>query len=179
MGIVGQWCVEYDLRVCGRFEGRDHERTASNDTSASNHLLGWIAILGGIVMSIGFVLLGITALRGGPQAPVEQPGSPLYIRGGMIARVRLPTTILPWQQIEIYDDGTVTRGFNPVQSDKHTRIRLTIDEQTAFAHFRTQWCAQVPAFRPLAPDEPFYDVGVRCSAAYTVKQAKVPVETNT
>jgi hypothetical protein len=123
-----------------------------------------------------FVLLGIMALRGGPQAPVEQPGSPIYMRGGTIARVRLPTTITPWQAINVEADGVVTRGYNPVQSDKHMRIRLTADEQTAFEHFRTQWCAQVPAFRPLAPDEPFYDVGVRCGAANSVKQAKVPVD---
>jgi hypothetical protein len=84
--------------------------------------------------------------------------------------------VIPWQKIEIYDDGTATRGLNPSQPDKVSTIRLTPLEQTTFADFRTQWCQQAPAFRQLEPDEQFYDIGVRCDASYNVKQARVPIE---
>jgi len=54
----------------------------------------WLPLLfSGLVVSIGFVLLGITALNGGSPAQVALPGSPIYIRGGGIAVVRLPSTV--------------------------------------------------------------------------------------
>ena len=140
-------------------------------------LFRWLPLfLDGLVISVGFMLLGITALNGGPPAQVEPPGSPIYIRGGGIAVVRLPRTVVPWQKIEIYDDGTATRGLNPSQPARVSRIRLTPLEQAAFTDFRTQWCQQPVTFRQLAPDEPFYDVGVRCGASYEIKQAKVPID---
>jgi hypothetical protein len=137
----------------------------------------WLPLLiGGLVVCISFILLGITARNGGPPAQVEPPGSPIYIRGGGIAVVRLPSTVIPWQKIEIYDDGTATRGLNPPQPARASRIRLTPSEQAAFTDFRNQWCQQSLAFRPLAGDESFYDVGVRCGESYEVKQAKVPID---
>jgi hypothetical protein len=140
-------------------------------------IVRWLPLLiGGLVVSIGFILLGITSLNGGPSAQLEAPGSPIAMRGGGIAVIRLPSTMIPWQKIEIYDDGTATRGLNPPQPARASTIRLTPSEQAAFTDFRNQWCQQTLAFRPLVGDEAFYDVGVRCGASYEVKQAKVPID---
>jgi len=131
----------------------------------------WILVISG-----GFVLLGITALNGGSSATFESPGSPIYLRGGGRALLRLPSTIVPRQKIEIYDDGTATRGLNPSQPNKATLIRLTAGEQLELAQLRAQWCRQVPTFRSLTTDESFYDLGFRCGASYDVKQTKVPLD---
>jgi hypothetical protein len=140
-------------------------------------ILGWLPLVFfGLVMTTAFILLGITARNGGPPAQVEPPGSPIYMRDGNIAVVRLPRTVIPWQKIEIYDDGIAIRGLNPPQPARATRIRLTPSEQADFTKFRNQWCQQTLAFRPLARDEPFYDVGVRCGESFDVKQAKVPID---
>ena len=90
--------------------------------------------------------------------------------------MRLPSTLVPRQKVEIYDDATATRGLNPSQSNKATLIHLTASEQQELTQLRTQWCAQVPTFRPLTVDESFYDVGFRCGASYDVKQTKVPAD---
>jgi hypothetical protein len=137
----------------------------------------WLPLLvWGLVISGGFVLLGITALNGGPPPQFEAPGSPIFLRGGGIALLRLPSTVVPRQKIEIYDDGSATRGLNPSQPNKSTMIRLTASEQHELAQLRTEWCQQVPTFRPLTSDEPFYDLGFRCGASYDVKQTKVPTD---
>lgn len=137
----------------------------------------WLPLLlFAFIISIGFILLGITARNGGPPAQKELPGSPIFMRGSGVAVVRLPSTIVPWQKIEIYDDGTATRGLNPSQPEKASRIRLTPSEVAAFTEFRNQWCHQPLAIRPVGADEAFYDIGVRCGASYEVKQAKVPTD---
>lgn len=137
----------------------------------------WFPLLiWGLVISGGFVLLGITARNGGPPAQFEAPGSPIYLRGRGIALLRLPSTLVPPQKVEIYDDATATRGLNPSQPNKATLIQLTASEQHELTQLRTQWCQQVPTFRPLRVDEPFYDVGFRCDASYDVKQTKIPAD---
>jgi hypothetical protein len=109
----------------------------SNRRSVSS----WLPLLlYSLVVSVAFILLGITARNGGPPAQVEAPGSPIFVRGNGIALIRLPRTVVPWQEIEIYDDGTATRGLNPSQPDRTSTIRLTPPEQIAFTDFRTQWC---------------------------------------
>jgi hypothetical protein len=138
--------------------------------------LGWVALFGAVIMSIGFLLLGITAFNGGPPSPVEEPGSPMYVRGRVVARLRLPRTVVPWQIVQVNDDGSVTRGLNPVQPDKSTRILLTAAEQHELEVFRLRWCQQIPDFRLLEPNEPFYDLGFVCGSPYELKQARVPVE---
>jgi hypothetical protein len=98
------------------------------------------------------------------------------MRGRGIAVVRLPSTVIPWQIIEVYDDGSATRGLNPSEPDKVSKISLTPSEVAAFSDFRSQWCRQTLVFHPLVGDEAFYDIGVRCGASYEVKQAKVPTD---
>jgi hypothetical protein len=146
---------------------------------SSHHpsIFRWLPLLiGGLVLSIGFILLGITARNGGPPAQLQSPGSPILMRGRGIIVVRLPSTVLPWQIIEVYDDGSATRGLNPAQPANVSKIVLTPSDVTAFSDFRSQWCRQPPVFRPLVGDEAFYDIGVRCGASYEVKQAKVPTD---
>lgn len=134
-------------------------------------LVIWLLVIGA-----GFVLLGIATLNGGSSATFESPGSPIYLRGGGIGLLRLPSTVVPRQKVEIYDDGSATRGLNPSQPNKSTLIQLTTSEQQELVQLRVQWCQHVPQFRSLAPNEPFYDVGFRCSASYDVTQSKVPVD---
>jgi hypothetical protein len=140
-------------------------------------IVRWLPLLlYGLVVSVAFILLVITARSGGPPAQVEPPSSPLFMRGNGIAIVRLPSTVIPQQIIEVYDDGSATRGLNPSQPDKVSQIHLTPSEVATFYDFRSRWCQQTPVFRPLAGDEAFYDIGVRCGASYEVKQAKVPID---
>lgn len=129
-----------------------------------------------LVISGGFILLGITAFNGGPTPNFESSGSPIYLRGGGIALLRLPNTIIPQQKVVIYDDGTATRGLNPSQPNKSTMIQLTPRERQELTQLRTAWCQQTLTFRPLAPGEPFYDLGFRCGASYDVKQERVPID---
>jgi hypothetical protein len=84
-------------------------------------------------------------------------------------------TIVPYQQIEVFEEGRVVRGFNPAQPNVYTEVKLNSTEQSMLEMLRTEWCQKMPQFRSLRADEPFYDLGFRCSG-YEVKQTKVPVE---
>jgi len=110
-----------------------------------------------------------------PPPTVPQPGGIIDIRANRLAILRM-VTAPPYEGIEVFDDGTAIRFYYPEGAGHdHSQIRLTADEQNAFAQFRIQWCGQMPSFHTLAATEPFYDLGVRCSG-YDVKQAKVPRE---
>jgi hypothetical protein len=133
-------------------------------------------VLLALVMSGVFIILGTTASRGGPTPQFEPSGSPIYLRGSGVALLRLPSTVTPPQKVQIFDDGSVIRGLNPLQPGKSTTIFLNVSEREELDQLRTQWCQQIPAFPSVKPNEPFYDLGFKCDALYHVKQAKVPVD---
>jgi hypothetical protein len=129
-----------------------------------------------IPVFILWAILGITfSIRMHTNEPwMPTPGGVIDIRANGVTILRMATKTPP-EELEIFDDGLVIHFTRPIQSGQDTRLTLTPDEQAEFKQFRTQWCQQMPIFRPLGVAEPFYDLGVRC-AGYNVNQAKVPVD---
>jgi hypothetical protein len=133
---------------------------------------GWLSFFLTLCGLMGIALIKAIYFPDPPTVP--QPGSVIDIRADGIAILRMVTTP-PYEGIEIHADGAAFRFFYPVQMSDPSKIMLTTDEQQAMQSFRLAWCKELPAFRSLAPSEPFYDLGVRCGG-YEVKQAKVPID---
>lgn len=127
----------------------------------------WLAFLG----SMG-LLVTISMFNPRP-ATVPTPGSPIFFRGRSIMLLRMVVRP-PYEAIELYDDGEVSRYTYPIdQQSPATRMVLSPPEFAAVQVFRQQWCQQMPVFRPLAQGETFHDLAFECGG-YTTKQAKVP-----
>jgi hypothetical protein len=133
---------------------------------------GWLSFFLTLYGLMGIALIKAIYFPNPPTVP--QPGSVIDIRADGIAILRMVTTP-PYEGIEVHADGAVFRFFYPVQTSDPSRILLTADEQQAMQSFRFAWCKQLPAFRTVAPSEPYYDLGVRCGG-YEVKQAKIPID---
>ncbi|MBK9941438.1 MAG: hypothetical protein IPP13_07435 [Kouleothrix sp.] len=132
----------------------------------------WIPVIA-ILLCVGCVLAGVLtkAFFGAPFIP--RLGGTIDIRGTGIAILRLPTD--PIQEIEVFSDGEAIRYAYPITPNVYTRIVLGPAQKRELEEFRIQWCHELPSFRTLGPDEPFYDLAFRCTG-YNVKQAKVPVD---
>jgi len=69
----------------------------------------------------------------------------------------------PSQQIIVSEDGNTSRAsYPPVQNAPVAWVRLSRATQSDLDALRNQWCALRPQFGPPKPDEPVYEVGVRC-----------------
>jgi hypothetical protein len=73
--------------------------------------------------------------------------------------------------------GTAANGTlnaNPMRGGPVVRLSATTWQ--AIEQLRVQWCEQPPTLRPLRPDEPFYDVGLRCSDPFAPRRVQVPID---
>jgi hypothetical protein len=165
-----------ERRICQRCRAlltpSDQERRQMVVLARQNRRV-WLRLLPiGILWAILGITFVIRVFNNEPWMPT--PGGAIDIRANGVAILRLATKTPP-EEVAVYDDGLVSRFTRPIQSNHEASINLTLAEQAEFTQFRNQWCQQMPTFRPLAPTEAFYDLGIRC-AGYEVKQAKVPVE---
>lgn len=105
------------------------------------------------------------------------------LRGSTIVIIRLPATIVPTQQLWVYSNATAIRGtLTPAPGQpsidwyRDRPGHLAPATWQALEQLRMQWCEQPPAFRLLRADEPFYDVGLRCSDPFAPRHVQVPTD---
>jgi hypothetical protein len=109
------------------------------------------------------------------------PGDPSPVdtdlRGGRILILRLPSTTAPRQQIEIFSDGHASRV--PVfltWTDYAQQIELAAGAWHAVDTLRSNWCAHPPTVRPIRPQEPSYEIGLRCGD-FDYQRVQIPIDT--
>jgi len=54
------------------------------------------------------------------------------------------------------------------------KVQLSQSERVQIADIRTQWCRTMPTFRPVQPNEMYYDLGVQCE--YDSRRIKIPLD---
>ncbi|GEM_PF-2667196 len=132
-----------------------------------------------ILIVIAFVLLGSGWLgwqitHGGISVETAPAGSPIYMRGCDIIKLRVNNARSP-QEISVCNDGTVARSDNPPDPARWTYAQLSTEEYQNLMILRDQWCTQAPIFQSDKPDKIDYDFGVRCTDSHDVTQFRIPV----
>ena len=133
-----------------------------------------------LLSMVAFVLLfgciGYAVLTWQLPAPGQPSTVQNQLRGGRMLIMRLPTSVLPFQQIDVFTDGHADRI--PVvlrPSDQAMQMQLPPDEWQAIDNVRKQWCAAAPPLRTLRSEEAFYAIGLRCGE-FDYRQLKLPIE---
>jgi hypothetical protein len=131
-------------------------------------LLPFVAIFACTILSQGYTIIRNTGQIG------DVTG---VLRGDRILVVRMPEAPAILDQLEVYKGGTAARAIlttTPIQEGPVVRLSATTWQ--AIEQLRVQWCEQPPTLRPLRPDEPFYDVGLRCSDPFAPRRVQVPTD---
>jgi hypothetical protein len=108
------------------------------------------------------------------RADVPQDVISSDMRGGETLAIIFPKNAEPREGISVNERKYVWRG---ALYETGTSMPLTDAEWQTLTTAIDQWCAALPQFRELAPDEPRYSVNIRCSWMSTnTRFFRVPVD---
>src|SRR6266545_5212203 len=128
-----------------------------------------------LALAIFVVVIGFVVLRKAIPPTSQPPLVQDELRGGRVLILRLPQSIEPPQEIQIFEDGVAGRvhivsGPNTVAQ----KVQLSKTERAQITTLRTQWCQALPTFRPLQRDDMYYELGVQCT--YDQRHIKIPLD---
>jgi hypothetical protein len=133
----------------------------------------WAGIPLAIILGV-VIFQGISMLRdGGIKTETAAPGSTIYMRGCIIAVLRLNQAAFP-QGISFCDNNTVARVANPPDRADIMYFQLTAEEQQEMLALRDAWCTNPPRFEAAALQNRPDDVGLRCTDSFLVTQFRIP-----
>jgi hypothetical protein len=99
------------------------------------------------------------------------------LRGRRILVVHVPEPPDLLYQLAVFEGGTAASvTLNATPGRAGPVVRLSATTWQAIEQLRMQWCEQPPVLRPLRPDQPFYDVGLRCSDPFAPRRVQVPID---
>jgi hypothetical protein len=133
----------------------------------------WAGIPVFIILGV-IIFQGISILRnGGIRLSPEEPGSPMDMRGCIIAILRLNGAHPP-QKIAFCDNNTVARVANPPNRAEIHYVPLTEEEQQTMLALRNTWCANPPRFEAAELQNRPDDFGLRCTKSSLVTPFRIP-----
>ena len=103
----------------------------------------------------------------------EPGGVTGYLRGGAILILRLPITTAPVEEIAVYEDGRVIRGFPKGAYNNGRRVPVTREQWEAADGLRALWCRTPPQFDTPRAGALEYQVGLRCTM-FNLKEVRIP-----
>jgi len=128
-----------------------------------------------LVMAIFVVVIGFVVLKKVIPPTTQPPSVQDELRGGRLLILRLPQSVEPPQEIEIYGSGVAARVhvlFDP--NNVAQQVQLSATEWGAIDEIRTRWCQAMPTFRSIQPNEVYYDLGVQCQ--FDSRRLKIPLD---
>jgi hypothetical protein len=145
----------------------------------------------GFLICVGIILVGATYWRMlwylSPPPPPIYPNAATVIErtvGGrranesyiLVVRFRAPARGHQEQIVVLEDYSAAFREPVDVFFFTLRSAHLTQAQAEPLEALRRRWCQQRPTFRPLQPQEPFYDLGVWCREEHTVQDIQIPVD---
>jgi hypothetical protein len=125
-----------------------------------------------VIMPIIFFTVIVPQLQWNARQPDFIPAP----RGSMILAIRLPATVQPPQEIEVYKNGLAAGG--PVadlyEGQAHVRQHLSEDLVQNLTALSQAWCQHTPKLRAIRANEPAYGLGISCPGS--TLRIKVPIE---
>src|SRR6266487_4019661 len=102
-----------------------------------------VLVVGGTVCCIAVFVFGMLTNSGAGSSPSAPAEVRAYLRGGRTLVLRLPASIDPLEQVEVFEDRTVAHvAFTPNPTDIYKKIPLPSDLWRDLDQLRIRWCQQ-------------------------------------